>query len=50
MELKYPIPQIVEILGSEKDPEIVPGVDGDFIVTYEFFFFVYEAPYKRRKE
>lgn len=50
MELKYPIPQIAGILGNEKDPEIVPGIDGDFMATYEFFFFVYEAPNKRRKE
>lgn len=49
METKYPIPQIARLLGEE-DPEITPGIDGDFMVHFKSFFFVYEAAQKKRKE
>ena len=34
----------------QENPEITPGLDGDFIAYFKSFFFVYEAPKKKRGE
>ena len=46
--IPYPISQIARLF--EEDPEITPGLDGDFIANFKSFFFVYEAPNKKRGE
>lgn len=49
-KLPHPLPEIARLFGCEEDPEIIPGIDGDFIVYFTSFFFVYEAAQKKRKE
>ena len=49
-KLPHPIPEIARLFGCEEDPDVTPGVDGDFVANFKSFFFVYEAPKKKRGE
>jgi len=47
-KLPYIVHHIARLF--EEEPEITPGLDGDFIANFKSFFFVYEAPNKKRGE